>query len=893
MSLFAVYADVLALSQPTQNDLRALLHPLSGYAPRIAQICKQQLTDLQDAPNASSQDIELLRLEHNTWLLLQVLMAARKTATPPPNFVPNPYTPTSTLAQAILRSSQLLTELVIVREWLHETAPQPAIPEATTGYLNFTKHAVMQDRRLNRNPTTVDHLDPDAPNRPNDSPAQLASDDASYERSLLQALYGHIRAGRLEDAIELSRRAHQPWRAASIRGALLFRWNAISTDPADAAPPDDEQDNNLMDQDAKGPGLDVCSGNRNRRLWKSTCTRAALNPNLSTHERILHASLAPSPQTFPILHSVCKTWEDHLWATLSVICEQRESAELSRLAVHFGSFWEEQIYQDPSSNPPSPPPPPPPNVSAHTPNVLNPIDEDDWEKEVNGSLASLASISVAEGPPADHAFHFSQLHIILGRTSTLLDVFAGGLQDGSYGPETYEYTPLCRFFAHLCLFFKMIDIPVPPLATQAILEAYLRVLEDAGERRLIALYAGALGENAVERYALFLVSLGLTLVERGDDAEGDISMHDNERQSEGDEEGNTGDSLEERKRALARAKEHGLDVNRVAIVAAEQTVDKAFELLLPTSTKGPLPSLVGGVESALQRPASPAETFLMRSIEWTSFSEATYDTALEQACVILRFFLASGRIRLAQRVLEMLPAELTGIAEPEERATEYLHYRQFFVVWETLERVVACQALEVDMDTSVTGAIGASRETRTAWLADYKSLIDQAAEQVTRLLTAEWLVVDSDDGSQASNSYGGKRRQELIRIRRIFIPELVIRLHSQLFASRRWFPENLKRALQLANIVADSRYKLHEDFLGMDIDNEMLNSLQRTLEEGVGRGGEPSTLSSAVAASAIRIRRRTRLSDYLSAVRYAVLGALEGGGSDLFAWVTKVPVVQV
>ena len=44
---------------------------------------------------------------------------------------------------------------------------------------------------------------------------------------------------------------------------------------------------------------------------------------------------------------------------------------------------------------------------------------------------------------------------------------------------------------------------------QVVLEAYLRVLEDAGERHLIALYAGALGENAVEQYALFLVSLGL------------------------------------------------------------------------------------------------------------------------------------------------------------------------------------------------------------------------------------------------------------------------------------------------------------------------------------------------------------------------------------------------
>ena len=54
---------------------------------------------------------------------------------------------------------------------------------------------------------------------------------------------------------------------------------------------------------------------------------------------------------------------------------------------------------------------------------------------------------------------------------------------------------------------------------------------------------------------------------------------------------------------------------------------------------------------------------------------------------------------------------------------------------------------------------------------------------------------------------------------------------------------NLKRALQLANIVADSRYQLYEDFVNED-----------------GK----------------------RLGDYLGAVREAILGGLEGGGSDPF-----------
>lgn len=40
-----------------------------------------------------------------------------------------------------------------------------------------------------------------------------------------------------------------------------------------------------------------------------------------------------------------------------------------------------------------------------------------------------------------------------------------------------RYPTMTRFFAHLCLYLQMIDIPVAPLATQIVLEAYLQVLE--------------------------------------------------------------------------------------------------------------------------------------------------------------------------------------------------------------------------------------------------------------------------------------------------------------------------------------------------------------------------------------------------------------------------------
>lgn len=62
------------------------------------------------------------------------------------------------------------------------------------------------------------------------------------------------------------------------------------------------------------------------------------------------------------------------------------------------------------------------------------------------------------------------------------------------------------------------------------------------------MYAGALGDNAVERYALFLVSLELSA------------------------------DMAERRSTLIKAKEHGLDMDRVAVATAELTIEKAFEV---------------------------------------------------------------------------------------------------------------------------------------------------------------------------------------------------------------------------------------------------------------------------------------------------------------------------
>jgi nuclear pore complex protein Nup107 len=121
---------------------------------------------------------------------------------------------------------------------------------------------------------------------------------------------------------------------------------------------------------------------------------------------------------------------------------------------------------------------------------------------------------------------------------------------------------------------------------------------------------------------------------------------------------------------------------------------------------GDLPSL-----TTLQPDATEAELFLLRSIEWTTFSDATYNTALEQTNVIIRYFLGMGRVQVAVSLLDLLPSELADISEPEEQATEYLHYRQFFVIWETLEQVVEAKSKDVP---------GLSKDQKANWVNEYR-----------------------------------------------------------------------------------------------------------------------------------------------------------------------------
>lgn len=124
-----------------------------------------------------------------------------------PLFSANPYTPTSALAQAAMVASRTLSEIVIVHEWLHDTASPPPRPDASTGYWRFTKHCVTQGRWTgNTGPAAEDvvrEMNPDAVVRVEEIGRILSGGDVIYDKASPYTLFAFVCAVDIEGAVKL------------------------------------------------------------------------------------------------------------------------------------------------------------------------------------------------------------------------------------------------------------------------------------------------------------------------------------------------------------------------------------------------------------------------------------------------------------------------------------------------------------------------------------------------------------------------------------------------------------------------------------------------------------------------------------------------------------------
>ncbi|CAK9782366.1 hypothetical protein CC85DRAFT_282412 [Cutaneotrichosporon oleaginosum] len=729
-SPYVAFEDILkryhAAAGPSQLDgpldAEAVLDDESGLLVQL----QRSLENYMRANGASAagpgtlgaDEFQWLLLEHRTWGLIRAVYNNR--LSPPPStsaasvLAEDPYITPMDLTQHIIDDDADLSLWAMLIDHLQTrplfSAPPPL--EARHGYLPTT---VRKTKTAKLTGSSNGSLDPDFSLR---GSGTVAGEDATYQTPLLETLFDLVRHGELDHAVRVCEEGGEPWRAASIMGGRRWDMGGLTIER---------------------PELSPMTGNRARALWKQSCRAIAKNATLSSAERALYAALVSD---LPSLLPACAGWEDQLWAHVAARLEGRIDERRKEL----GGFWESE---DPT------------------------IDD---ERAAHGGLAEVfASIGSQSGPIAEasrNPLYVTQKQVLLGQSAEHLDAFADRLPSLPQSVPDALIGPLLRFFAHFVLVLRTLGQEVPESAANAILEAYLRVLERDDLSALVAPYAACLREgNGEESYARFLRSMPSSA------------------------------SLDEKRTALLRARDYGLDVATIATYTVRMVLHAAFEAA---------PSLAPGQPDItdMRVSISADDEALIRALEWLTIIPETLPEALARANEVARYFLATGQAHAAGALLHSLPDEV-GVGEPNDEM-EFADYARLFAVFDAHDAAHEVAA-QKPKET-------ASKIEQHAWAKRLLASIQHVADLTRDLLTSHWLAFTVMD----TGKRGSARRRELRRIRQIFVADLVMRLHVLLMEHHRRFPQLLQDALDLTVLVADQEHAVYEEFIGRDADASRL-----------------------------------------------------------------------
>lgn len=539
-SSFAAFAQ--ALNQSKAQPVASLLDAQTGLAQVFASACSSRaasaLSGMGVGPRTigfldrergtaaggegvdgedddDGDDGEAWELEEQTWNLIHLLYAERlQRASSDPSSSSadrvrkNPYETPFAAVQDLIDGDAPLSELRIIRDWLSSTLVCTHPVEVRKGYWPFTKNRLRNDKRTTSTSSGrggsagkglglgkaggtgkgIRALDPDAPTR---EASALELEDGIYEKALNRTLFEYVRAGQLDAALDLARQSDRSWRAASLRGALLY-WRPGLDDTQELTEP---------------------MGNENRALWKAVCRSICTRAGLDEYEKALYGALSGDLRS--VIH-VSKSWETQLWAHVNARLEASIDAKLDAR----GAWWSQDADSTfPSTN----------DVGAvklvelSIPSVgVDGVNS--GSGDAAGRKATSEPLTVAEElrnvfgrlgqteqhgiqAQSNHPFRVVQKAVILDEVSELLIHVEPKLAEMRVTAAPQQYARLVRFFAHLILFLRLLRLerPPPDVVCNSILRAYVEILEGYGEDDLVALYASSLGpESATESYAHYL-----------------------------------------------------------------------------------------------------------------------------------------------------------------------------------------------------------------------------------------------------------------------------------------------------------------------------------------------------------------------------------------------------
>lgn len=416
--------------------------------------------------NIIDSDINWLENERNTWRLISALYQNRlfskaeyeeKKEDEQMEVVFSKAMSEKEVVTQFFKEDNATRECQLVVDWLEKIAADQyeAIVAPQLGH--FTDKTVAWENTLHQlqnenvcyasSRPFVTNVDPDAPLRQKKPLHDLDMED---EARLMQQVFTEIRCGRLDQAHKLCYHAGQPWRAATLEGWRLHH------DPNYNLPPDAEK-------------LPV-EGNPQRDIWKLCAWRLSDDARAPVMARAVHGALCGHLQS---LITVCKGWEDLLWAYTRVLMDLRVEQEIRSCCYSFKEYV-----------------PMPDNYWNHKMNLEEIFSELEASNDSHVSTEALKPERIV------------QKLLILNRIPELMNKMGEWILNDSCKPQ------FIRFLAHLVLILRLVGQSHLEHVGHDILKAYVRVLVNQGDPELVAYYVATLPqEDQVTIFADYLVTI--------------------------------------------------------------------------------------------------------------------------------------------------------------------------------------------------------------------------------------------------------------------------------------------------------------------------------------------------------------------------------------------------
>lgn len=586
---------------------------------------------------------------------------------------------------------------------------------------------------------------------------------------LCYQLWVSERAGLHAEAIARCQKSHQPWRAAVFLGSHFRSIPRL-------------EDTELPDHFPTGTDIPGDYGNADRAFFKFTLLRI-LEENrkritLNTYEAALYGLQAGSVDD---MIPVCNTWHDMFWSRVScnidILLDQKlasyppqlldlpvDSDVLTSLSQRKTESWDE-IFSSLSKNPKLQEESKQPFLIVQTYIVKN---------DIEGAIRFL--YDEITNPQNSNQSPGSQANSMFFRDNAI---------------ATNISPSLFRFGVHLIMFFR--DAQLFPYDKQnatinqrehakKIISEYINLLIQSSQYTLIAMYTAQLPNLAEEdrhlraqTYADFLSGVA---------------------------------DKDDREKYLNLANEYGLDIPAITRLVADKVVNTK-QAFLKIDKNIPF----------LEYSVSAEDEAKIKALEWLCYDPEQQLEALQLANSLVRSFLLSGKLSAAQRTYERL-TELQGIvpnippelglasnfSDLDSALLERVCLSEFLTCsYQYAEWVKHYHKKPVDGFPSLTSASPGDTEAalnkHKYWKIKFDALTSEVILWTTKILQSPggWLIKLS--------AFADTRGRELSKVRSECIPQLVINLHDVLMKTNQFF-----ESLQIANLVADERYKVYTAF---------------------------------------------------------------------------------